>query len=62
MLLYDYSTKSFLLQNAEEIVRDLFVELERHYCERCSGGTGPVYFISCYIFSVYHEEIEEVIR
>lgn len=24
MLLYDYSTKSFVLQNMEEIVRDLF--------------------------------------
>lgn len=31
MLLYDYSTKSFVLQNMEEIVQNIFVGLERHY-------------------------------
>lgn len=30
MMLYDYSTKSFLLQNMEEIVKDLFIGLEHH--------------------------------
>lgn len=54
MLMYDYGTSSFLLQNTEEIVADLFVELERHYDERKNGNSGPSYFISCYLFSVYN--------
>lgn len=62
MLMYDYGTSSFLLQNTEEIVTDLFVELERHYDERKNGNAGPSYFMSCYLFSVYSENIEEVLK
>jgi hypothetical protein len=42
----------------EEIVKDLFNGLENYWRERAEGEMGPGFFISCYVYSVYHQEIE----